>query len=362
MMQHQEQAANQRKPINLAIQGGGSHGAYAWGILDQLLEDGRLAVEGITATSAGTMNALAYAHGLLHGGREGARQALHDFWQAVARRGVLNPVRRTPLDVLNDSWNLDASPTFYVFDGLSRTVSPYQWNPLNINPLRTILAESIDFDALRSSESTKLFISATAVRTGKVRVFHSHELSVEVALASACLPFLFQSVQIGDDYYWDGGYAGNPALFPLFYHTASDDVIVLHINPLDRPELPTSAAAIMNRVNEITFNDSLLKEMRAIAFVNKLLDNDMLKPEHREQYKRINLHSIRADRVLRDLSVPSKFNTEWAFLCYLRDLGRAMAERWLATCFDRVGRESTVDLHGEFLDVDTAPRLSMHEI
>lgn len=346
------------KVINLAVQGGGAHGAYAWGVIDRLLEDGRIKVEGVCGTSAGSMNAVVFAYGNMIGGRGGAREALYNFWKRISAAGAIySPLKQTPWEYINshtnNMWNRDGSITYQIFDIMTRTFSPYQFNPFNFNPLRQVLERTVDFEALNRCRTNKLFLSTTNVRTGKVRVFRTEEITTDVVMASACLPQLFQAVQIGDDHYWDGGYMGNPALFPLFYHTDSRDVLVIHINPIERDELPTTSADILNRLNEITFNASLLKEMRAIAFVTKLIEEDWLKEEHKHKLKHLIMHSIRADGVLCDLSVASKFNTDWHFLLYLRDLGRDMAGRWLEDSFESVGKQSTVDLRAEFLELGT---------
>ena len=344
------------KTINLAIQGGGTHGAYAWGVIDRLLEDGRIRIEGISATSAGSMNAIITAYGNMTGGRGGARAALYRFWKQISEAGAIySPLKKMPWEYFQrnwaDNWNIDNSMSYRMFDTLTRMVSPYQLNPLNFNPLRQLVEKSVDFDELKRCQTTKLFLSATNVRTGKVRVFRTEEITADVVMASACLPMLFQAVQIGDDHYWDGGYMGNPALFPLFYHTKSRDLLVIHINPIEREELPTSSADIMNRLNEITFNASLLKEMRAIAFVSRLIEEDWLKAKYKDKLKHLIMHAIRAEGVLSELSVASKFNTDWRFLLYLRDLGRDEAEKWLKLNFASLGKQSTIDLRAEFLDL-----------
>ena len=344
------------KVIDLAIQGGGAHGAYAWGVIDRLLEDGRIKIEGVSGTSAGSMNAVVFAYGNMIGGRGGAREALYNFWKRTSDAGAIySPLRQTPWEYfssrVNKDWNRDSSVAYQMFDMMTRVFSPYQFNPFNFNPLRHILQQSVDFERLKQCRTTKLFISTTNVRSGKVRVFNTEEVTADVVLASACLPQLFQAVQIGEDHYWDGGYMGNPALYPLFYHTDTQDVLVIHINPIERDELPTNSSDILNRLNEITFNTSLLKEMRAIAFVNKLIEDDWLKEEHKGKLKHILMHSIRADSVLCDLSVASKFNTDWQFLLYLRDLGRDTAGEWLDVHFNSIGHRSTVDLRTEFLNV-----------
>ena len=346
------------KTLNLAIQGGGAHGAYAWGVLDRLLEDGRIRIEGISATSAGSMNAVVLAYGNMTGGRGGARASLYNFWKKISEVGAIySPLKQMPWEYVQShwtgNWNMDRSVTYQIFDALTRMFSPYQFNPTNFNPLRQVLEESVDFIELEKCQTTKLFLSTTNVRTGKVRVFRTEEITADVVMASACLPMLFQAVKIGKDHYWDGGYMGNPALFPLFYHTRSRDLLVVHINPIEREKLPASSADIMNRLNEITFNSSLLKEMRAIAFVTKLIEEDWLKEEHRGKLKHLIMHSIRAEGVLSDLSVASKFNTDWHFLLYLRDLGREEAGGWLKQNFASIGKRSTINLRAEFLDLGT---------
>ncbi len=329
--------------VNLALQGGGSHGAYAWGILDYFLEDGRLAIEGISGTSAGSMNAVVCAYGRLVGGADGAREKLHDFWKAMSDAGrAFNLGARLP-------GAGERSPAFEAFKVMTGALSPYQWNPLNINPLRRVLEAQVDFAALRACKVTKLFISATSVRSGKARVFGTAEVSADVVLASACLPMVFQAVEIDGEAYWDGGYMGNPVLYPLFYETESRDVIIVHINPVDRPGVPRLAHEIEDRMNEITFNASLIKELRAVAFVQKLLDDGWIKDEFRGRLKNVLLHSVRADRALEGLSVASKFDLDWAFLTDLRDRGRETARAWLARNHDDIGVRSTVDVRKEFL-------------
>ncbi|MEM7375953.1 MAG: patatin-like phospholipase family protein [Pseudomonadota bacterium] len=348
------------KVINLGLQGGGAHGAFAWGVLDRLLEDGRLGIEAICATSAGTMNACALAYGDLLGGPERARETLHDFWWRVHRAGQLySPVKRLPWEK-QLSWNMDTSVAFFLFDSMTRMWSPYQLNPFDVNPLRDVLADTVDFEALRRCQRTQLFISATSVRTGKVKVFPTDEITLDVAMASACLPYLFKAVTIDGEDYWDGGYMGNPALFPLFYKTQARDIVVVHINPMERADTPRTAPDIMNRVNEISFNASLLKEMRAIAFVKRLLDNGMLKDEYRDQFKNVLLHSVRADAALCDLSVASKFDSDWDFLVMLRDRGRETMAAWLDQHYTHIGVRDTVHFDnarfGEVIAVpDDAP-------
>lgn len=342
----------QIKTLNLALQGGGAHGAFAWGVLDKLLEDGRLKVEGVCATSAGTMNACAYAYGMMRGGPDQARETLHTFWRKIHEAGALySPVKAMPWENLmsGSGWHMDHSPAFFMFETMTRMFSPYQLNPLDFNPLRDVLSEVVDFEALRACDSTHLFISTTHVRTGKVRIFQNEEVTLDVAMASACLPFLFKAVEIEGEEYWDGGYMGNPALFPLFYNTDSRDVLIIHINPMIRNDMPRTAPEIMNRINEISFNSSLYKEMRAIAFVKKLIESDMLKEEYADNFKDVLVHSVSADEAMCNLSVSSKFSSDWDFLLMLRDRGRQTMAAWLEENYDHIGERDTVDLHQKFL-------------
>jgi NTE family protein len=335
------------KTINLALQGGGAHGAFTWGVLDRLLEDERIAFEGVSATSAGAMNAVVLAYGLTEGGREGARKALAGFWRRVSHAAATGPLQPTWLDRLTGNRSLEYSPAFIMFDLMSRVLSPYQLNPMNHNPLYDVLVKSVDFDRLRSSVCPlKLYLSATNVRTGKIKVFENDVICPQRVLASGCLPFLFQAVEIDGEHYWDGGYMGNPAIYPLIYNSESRDVLLIHINPRERAELPTTATEIMNRVNEISFNSSLMREMRAISFVTKLVDDS---PDEFKTLKRMLAHSIAADEIMSELGVASKLNGDWDFLTYLRDEGRDHADKWLALNFDRLGRESTIDIRKEYL-------------
>jgi NTE family protein len=334
------------RTVNLALQGGGAHGAFAWGVLDRLLEDERIAFEGVSATSAGAMNAVVLAYGLAEGGREGARKALAHFWRRVSHAAMTSPLQPSPVDRLLHNHALDWSPVFQAFDLMSRMMSPYQLNPWNWNPLQRVLEQAVDFERLRARTPVKLFLSATNVRTGKVRVFTNAEITPAAVMASACLPFLYQAVEIDGEAYWDGGYMGNPAIFPLIYGCDSSDVVVVHINPMERPSLPRSATEIMNRINEISFNSSLMREMRAIAFVTQLIEQGTVAEG---SLKRMRIHAIAADEVMQKLSVMSKLNADWEFLTHLRDDGREHADAWLAANLDRLGRESTIDLQQRYL-------------
>src|SRR6185312_11206143 len=337
------------KIVNIALQGGGAHGAFAWGVLDKFLEDGRLEIEGVSGTSAGSMNAVVYAYGKIRG-NDGAREALHNFWKAISDAGQkYSPVKQSPFEKFMNGHNLENSMASAMFNLITHSFSPYQLNPQNFNPLRDVLVSQVDFEELERCSTTKLFLSTTNVRTGKARIFNTEEITPEVVLASACLPYLFQAVEIDGEYYWDGGFMGNPVLYPLFYYTVTRDVIIVHINPIERPGPPRSSNEIFNRINEITFNSSLIKELRAVYFVQQLLDDGWIKDEYKEKLKYVLIHSLRADKALGDLSVSSKFASDWDFLTMLRDRGRAYASEWLTHNFEAVGNRSSVDLKREFL-------------
>ena len=339
------------KPVNLALQGGGAHGAFAWGVLDKLIEDGRLRFEGISATSAGAMNAAVLAYGWTQGGPDAAREALAGFWRAVAEACArYSPYKALPwMGLFGDqslNHSLDQSPGYLLMDMATRVFSPYQLNPMNFNPLRDVLQAHVDFEALRRHSDIKLFLAATNVETCKVRVFRCQDISADAVLASACLPNLFQAVQIDGEFYWDGGYVGNPAIYPLIYDCDSRDVLIVHLNPVVRRGCPRTAAEIMNRLNEVSFNSSLMREMRAIAFVTSLVERGKLEPS---EAKQMLIHSIRADEEMTHYGVSSKLNADWSFLSLLRDKGRAHAQRWLEQHFDAIGEHSSVDIRAEFL-------------
>lgn len=332
--------------INLALQGGGSHGAYTWGVLNRLLEEKRLTIEGISGASAGAMNAIALAQGYTANGREGAKKALASLWDQVSDMHVFSPVQRNPVDAMMGNWSLNNSPSYTAFDLLSRVASPYQLNPLGFNPLRVLLHGLIDFKAVRACKSIKLFISATAVRTGRARVFKRSELTADVVAASACLPTLYQAIEIGGEPYWDGGYMGNPVLWPLIYNCTSRDIIIVQINPITRNEPLRTAAEIRNRIDEITFNSSLMAEMRAISFVGRLLDEGALDPK---AYKKMLIHRIHSEAKLDKLDASSKMNAEWDFLTELRDIGHSATNRWLKAHWGALGRKSSLNVADQYL-------------
>lgn len=374
--------------IDLALQGGGSHGAFTWGVLDALLEDGRLGLDGVSGTSAGAMNAAVLACGFARGGREGARAALRAFWNdigsvpgclgaapvlpslpaAAAVPAVATGLPGWPMSFASPfaspfvapfsrlphlawpAWlfNTDIWPMYGVLDAMWRSLSPYQFNPLNLNPLRRILEKHVDPVLLRDGP-LKVFVTATAVSTGQPRVFSGAELSIDALLASACLPQMYQAIEIGGESYWDGGFAGNPAIWPLIYGTGSLDVLLVQINPLVRPGVPTRAVDIADRVNEITFNASLVAEMRAIAFVQKLVRQQKVSSD---EYKLLRLHRVADEDGLAPYDASSKLNTDPRLLQALFDLGRAAAGRWLAEHAGDVGVRGTTEIEPVFL----APR------
>ncbi|PWF43601.1 patatin-like phospholipase family protein [Massilia glaciei] len=335
-------SAPEPKRIDIALQGGGTHGALSWGILDRLLEDRRLLIKGISGTSAGAINAVVLADGFsCGGGPDGARRALARFWRAVSDASYFSPLKRTPLDRWLGRWSLDSSPVYILLQMAANMVSPYDLNPFNFNPLRLILRRLIDFERVRVCEALNLFISATNVRTGMARIFRRDELTVDMVMASAALPQLFHAVEIDGEAYWDGGYMGNPALFPLIDESDPRDLVIIQINPMVRDGLPRTAAEITNRLNEITFNASLIREISSILLLKRVIDEE--NPEH-VRYTETRLHRISADEALLQLGVSSKFNAEWDFLSYLHDVGYSAAERWIAANFDRIGHCSTIQM------------------
>jgi len=332
-----------QKVVNLALQGGGSHGAFTWGVLDRLLEEERLTFEGVTASSAGAINAVALADGLAAGGREGARMALRSFWQKMSQVASRSLFRPSLIDKMSADFGLEHSPGFLFMDVLSLFTSPYYINPLNYNPLKNMLEEVINFERVRRQRAVKLFICATNVRTAKVKVFSGTEIGSDHVVASTCLPLLMHAVEIDGEPYWDGAFAGNPALFPLIYECEAHDIMIVHITPIERNDVPISSHAIMNRMQEISFNSSLIKEMRAIAFVTKLIEAGEFAGG-----KHLFIHAIEGDDAVRELSGTSKLNGNWNLLSQLYEKGRERADKWLKSNFNRLGVESTVNLQEKY--------------
>jgi NTE family protein len=342
------QGAQNTKPINLALQGGGAHGAFTWGVLEHLLTDGRLVFEGISGTSAGAVNAVMLADGLARGGPDEARKRLADFWRAVSNNGNLPPLQRAVVDRMLSFVPLEGTPMQAWLDMMSKYFSPYDFNPLNINPLKDLFERFVDFETVRGFSDLQLFISATNVQTGRVRIFPREKITAEALMASACLPLLFRAVEIDGVPYWDGGYLANPVIFPFFGTTMTEDVLVVQINPLVRQATPTSASEIMNRINEITFNSSLLAEYRAIEFVGRLIDQGRLaRGTGPGQYRRINVHRIVLDQFGGQLDASSKISTDYDFFESLHLNGKRAARRFLDDHFDDIGVKSTVDLRAE---------------
>lgn len=325
--------------IDLALQGGGSHGAFTWGVLDRLLEEPWLRIAAISGTSAGALNAAVLADGWTDGGAEGARTALEKYWQHVSRAAAFSPLQRSPLDRLMGRWTLDTSPAYVAMDLISRVLSPYDLNPLGLNPLAGIIAESVDFDRLARSP-IKLFITATSVRTGRGRIFRNAEITVDVLLASSCLPTMFRAIEIDGESYWDGGYAGNPTITPLIRESDAHDTILVQINPRERPDTPRSAGDILNRLNEISFNSPLMKELRMIALLHQVAD-----PGTGEgaRWAQMRTHRIMTD-ALAQFGASSKLNAEWDFITMLRTEGRRAATEFLEKHADDLGKRSTADL------------------
>ena len=320
-----------RKRINLALQGGGAHGAFTWGVLDHLLEDGRLTIKGISGTSTGAVNAVMLADGLARGGPTEARTRLAEFWRAVSFGGDLPAVQRAVMERLFSVAPFEDSPMKTWLDAVGRFLSPYDFNPLNINPLKQLIERFVDFEAVRSCRELQLFVSATNVRTGQLRVIGREEINGETIMASACLPFLFRAVEIDEVPYWDGGYVGNPAIFPFFHAKQKADVLIVQINPLERARVPKTAREIMSRMNEITFNSSLQAELRALECL----------------HRPVNVHRI----VLEDLGdrfgAASRLKNDYEFFEVLRTMGKRAARRFLDRHFDDIGARSTIELRAE---------------
>ena len=337
------------KTISLALQGGGSHGAFTWGVLDALLEDGRLEIDGVSGASAGAMNAVALGHGyaMAKGDkakkadpREAAREALASFWNAVITMGAASSLQESMMSVWMGGWKI-AAPA------VQSNLSPYQTNPLDINPLRNLVEKQFDFERIGKLADPRIYVSATHVNTGKAEIFSGKRLTPAALMASACLPMLFQAVEIDGEHYWDGGYSGNPALHPLIYRCHATDIVLVQINPLARNAAPTDAADIMDRINELTFNASLLSQMRSIDFVNRMLERGNLDDN---RYRKVLLHRVDGGEALEAYPASSKTFANAAMVNKLRDLGRDCAQKWLKKRFADVGERSTVDIARDYLD------------
>jgi NTE family protein len=334
----------EKKAVNLALQGSGSHSAFTWGVLDRLLEDERLTFDGITATGAGSINAVVLAGGLASGGREAAKEHLEIFWRRMSEIVSTSIIAPSFFDKMNSTFGLEHSPGYLFVDFVSRFMSPYQLNPFDLNPLRNLLDEIVDFQRVRQQRMVKLFLSATSVRTGKIAIFRTSEITADHVITSDCVPFRTRAPEIDGEYYWDGGFMGNPAIFPVIYECDARDVLLIQLTPAERTDLPTSARAILDRMEEIVFNAALMREMRVIAMITQMIDDGRLSGT-----KRMFFHLIEAEDITRVLSASSKMNLDWKFLTHLFAMGRARAEEWLNDNFKLLGVETTLDLHSRYL-------------
>ncbi len=332
--------------LNLALQGGGAHGAFTWGVLDRLLEEEDIEITGISGTSAGAMNAAVLVDGYHEGGRARAKTQLREFWYEISNEaGRVSPLgQQQPPEYISQIPGLEWVAALNPFDMLSRIFSPYEMNPLNYNPLRNVLERLLQNKHLQ--EGIPLFVAATNVETGEPRVFRENEVTIDVLLASACLPFVYQAVEIEDTPYWDGGYMGNPAIWPLIYNTRCADVLLVQINPIMRAGTPKSALDIINRVNEISFNSSLVAEMRAINFVRRLIKDGKLDAR---EYTDVRMHRVMPPQDLHDMGASSKMNASWEFFQMLHAFGRAQMETWLAAHKSDIGKRNTLDIKEQFL-------------
>jgi len=332
-----------QKTINLALQGGGSLSAFTWGVLDRLLDDGRLTFEGVSATSTGCVNSVLLADGLASGGRQAAKELLRVYWKRMSDLTSHSIVAPSFIDRMNPTYGLEHSPGYLFVDIISRFMSPYYLNPFDINPMRDLLNEIVDFERVRRQQAVKLFLCATAVRTGKIAIFKNEEITADHVLASACMPFRMRAPEIHGEYYWDGGFMGNPAIFPVIYGCNACDILLVRLTPTNRAELPTTSRAILDRMQEISFNASLMREMRVVSFMTQMIDEGKLSGG-----KRMFIHTIEAEDIIKSLSGSSKMNADWEFLMHLFKLGREHADAWLLANFDRIGVETTIDLKSRY--------------
>jgi NTE family protein len=333
-----------KKKINLALQGGGAHGAFTWGVVDHLLADGRLEITGISGASAGAINAVMIADGLARGGAEEARARLAAFWRAASAGGDLPPLQRAVADRLFSLLPL-ATPVQGWFEAMTRYFSPYELNPLNISPLRDLIDRFVDFDAVRAGE-LELFVATTNVHTGRTHIFPREKINADVVMASAALPLLFRAVEIDGVPHWDGGYMSNPPMFPFLQSSEADDIVIVQINPVQRKTTPRTSGEIVNRLSEITFNSALIAEMRSMEFVNRLIGDGHLAGAG-NRYRRLNIHRIHLGGLGTRLAASSKLNTDFQFFDLLRRAGQRAARRFLDQHFDAIGARSSIDVAAE---------------
>lgn len=369
----EKEILSERKKIAIALQGGGAHGAFAWGVMDRLLEDGRFDIVGVSGTSAGGMNAASIIQGLIKGGADEARTTMRRYWEGMHELSkdispFHNPFINGPWsewfrhmsrmwhlmcpwmpDALARNYNLDHMPMFQLTKHMGNVFSPYDTNPRNINPFRDFIHDFFDFETIRNSQERRIFLGTTHVRTGKIKIFSNQDISGDVLMASACLPFLFQSVEIEGEHYWDGGYIANPAIYPLIEACDTRDIVIIQLTKTYCDEVPTSHGAIVDRMKEITYNGCLVREMRAIYFITMLIDKGIIA---KDKMKRLNMHLIKNENTFRDLNLSSALNTDWEFLTMLFKEGRSTAEKWIHKNYDNVGSnnyELSQEIFGDFV-------------
>lgn len=335
-----------KRKLNLALQGGGAHGAFTWGVLDRLLEEKDLEIVGVSGTSAGAVNGACLIYGLTQGGNEAARDVLSEFWRKNSESHQYSLLQPTILDKMLSNGNIDFNPFFWFFSMISKSLSPYQWNPLMKNPLKDLLLDVIDFDAIQKERKHKLFLTATNIRTSKVKIFHNPEITADAVCASACLPHVFRAVEIDGEFYWDGGYIGNPAMFPLFEQTQCTDLMLIQIDSIDYNKVPTQMSEIVDRATDISFNSSLMREMRAISFVTKIIEKGF---DDDGRLIKTNIHYISTGDLMNHYSGSSKANVDWDWLSFLRENGRTKAEAWIREHYEKIGKRSSCDINCIFL-------------
>lgn len=345
---------NRKKIINLALQGGGSHGAFTWGVLDRLLEEEDLEIKAISGTSAGSMNGVCLAYGLIKEGKIGAKKKLEEFWYKISQANAF-----VAFNKFAPQWGqaLQQRSLIQCFNFITQFLSPYQFNPLNQNPIEKILKEIIDFDSLRSTQDIRLFISATNVETNRIKVFDNNDICIEALLASSCLPSLHQAVKWKENYFWDGGFMGNPILEPLIYNCESRDLLIIQVNPINKPGIPKTSHEILDRLNEITFNSSLMRELRTIVNIKKLSDEQFC--QQNNPYADLRLHLISDESFMAELGASSKFNINWDFLNTLKAKGREAAENWLIKNLNQVGKTTSMDLSKWHIETPTTTCLTL---
>ena len=337
---------SKNKKIAIGLQGGGSHGAFTWGVLDYLLEDGRIDIEGVSGTSAGGMNCLALCQGMAEGGKEGARKMLHRYWKILSEKSKKIGMTPTAIDKYKGGYGIATNPLFLMMGQISKNMSPYEWNPKNLNMLADLVKELFNFKKIASFEDLKVFLCATNVRTSKLKIFSGQEITPEAVLATACLPSLFQAVNIEGDDYWDGGFIGNPAIFPLIYNCKTPDIMVILLTPQYRHNTPKTMDEIHWRMTELSLINTLTREMRAIHFISKLIDEGIA---DKTRIRKLNMHVVQNPQVFADLDHTSALNSDWDFMMHLFEKGRETGQKWLEKNFDDIGVKTTANLEEEFI-------------